>query len=112
MRYSGNRLLALAVLGAALGTPTAGAQTAEIQAALSARRQPPARRAIDTGTNRAAIDEARRIAVRIDEIIAAGYANNRVSPALVADDSTFFRRAALDVAGKIPAVNDARKFLS
>jgi hypothetical protein len=103
------------MLGAALVTGPAGAQTEAIEAAVSASRQPvvtSARRASDIHIDRAAIDEARRIAVRIDEIIATGYQTNGVKPSPVVDDSGFLRRSSLDITGKIPVVNDARRFLA
>ncbi len=115
MRYSGKGLLALAALAAGLGTDRASAQTAEIQTALSAGRKAPvtvARRASDLRVDRAAIDEARRVAVRIDELIAAEYEKNKVKPSPVVDDAGFLRRASFDVTGKIPIVNDVRKFLA
>jgi hypothetical protein len=107
--------MALAVLGAALAAGRADAQTEAVQAAVSARRQPVVpvvRRANDVHIDRAALDEARRISVRIDELIAAGYEKNRIKPSPVVDDAAFLRRASIDVTGKIPVVNNARKFLA
>src|SRR5262245_17046977 len=57
-------------------------------------------------------DEARRVAAKIDEYIAQGYEKAKAKPAPLADDAAFFRRMSLDVAGRIPAVSDVRKFLS
>jgi hypothetical protein len=57
-------------------------------------------------------DDARRLAARIDDEIARGYATKGVRPAPVVDDAAYLRRASLDVAGKIPTVNDVRKFLA
>jgi hypothetical protein len=92
--------MALAALGA-LSSVQAGAPPIKA-----------ARRANDVHIDRAAIDEARRIAVQIDALIAAGYAKSGIKPSQVVDDGGFLRRASLDVTGKIPVVNDARKFLA
>jgi hypothetical protein len=101
MKYPGKGLLGLAVIGALLAAvPANGASPAV------------ARRARDTGAKQAALDEARRVAAKIDEFIAAGYERDKIKPAPLASDSEFLRRASLDIAGKIPVVNDVRKFLS
>jgi hypothetical protein len=89
----------LVALGVALGAVQAGGPPAAI------------RRAKNDG-DRSAIDEARRVSMKIDEIIAAGYERAKVKPAPPADDAAFLRRASLDISGKIPVVNDARKFLA
>jgi hypothetical protein len=59
----------------------------------------------------AASDDARAVAAKIDELLAAAQARAKVRPAPLVDDAGFLRRASLDIAGKIPAVNDVRKFL-
>jgi hypothetical protein len=90
MRYTGNRLLALAVLGAAVGT---------------AQAAPPV-------LARAALDDTRRVSAKIDEYIGAGHDRARVKAAPLIEDAAFLRRAALDITGKIPVVNDSRRFLT
>jgi len=56
-------------------------------------------------------DDARRLAARIDEHIDAALKKAGVKPAALTDDAAFYRRASLDISGKIPAVSDVRKFL-
>ncbi|MGL4552083.1 MAG: DUF1549 and DUF1553 domain-containing protein, partial [Gemmataceae bacterium] len=57
-------------------------------------------------------DEARKVAARIDEFVAAGYARNKVTPAAPVDDAGFIRRASLDVIGRTPGVMEVRQFLA
>src|SRR5262245_57060151 len=57
-------------------------------------------------------DEARRVANRIDDYVAAAQQKAGVKPAPIANDAAFLRRVSLDVGGRIPAVNDVRKFLT
>ena len=92
-------LLALALAGAGL---------TQVEAASG----PPARSAPDVAAAAPASDDARRVAAKIDEIIAAELARAGGRAAPVCDDLTFLRRASLDISGKIPVVNDARRFLS
>src|SRR5262245_10831266 len=54
--------------------------------------------------------DVRTLATRIDQRIAAGWGSD-VKPAPIADDAEFFRRAHLDLAGRIPSVTEARDFL-
>jgi hypothetical protein len=56
-------------------------------------------------------DDARALAAKIDQIIAAQWAANRVTPAPRTDDGAFLRRASLDVIGRIPSVSETRRFL-
>jgi hypothetical protein len=72
-------------------------------AAVPARAEPPA------PATRAG---ARRLAARIDAFLAARWEKEGMQPADPADDATFLRRLSLDVAGRIPAVSDVRRFLA
>src|SRR5436189_291048 len=55
--------------------------------------------------------EAQRLAVRIDHLVARRWADAKAEPAPRADDAEFLRRVFLDVAGRIPTVEEARSFL-
>ena len=55
------------------------------------------------------IDE-RELARRIDAIVAARWAEMGATPAPMSDDAEFLRRAALDVAGRIPLASEAQEF--
>jgi Protein of unknown function (DUF1549)/Protein of unknown function (DUF1553) len=59
----------------------------------------------------AGADDAQALAARIDEHLAARWATAGVKPAAPADDAEFLRRVYLDLAGRIPSVAEARKFL-
>jgi Protein of unknown function (DUF1553)/Protein of unknown function (DUF1549) len=48
---------------------------------------------------------------QIDKHIEAGWKANSITPAQPADDAEFLRRVYLDLAGRIPAVQEVREFL-
>ncbi len=63
-----------------------------------------------TSAAQAADGDAVSLASRIDQRISAAWSAD-VKPAPVADDSEFFRRVHLDLAGRIPSVTEIRDFL-
>jgi hypothetical protein len=69
--------------------------------------------ALTTAVARAAPppDDAAALAARIDRLIEAGYTENGIKPAPLADDAEFVRRVYLDLAGHIPRVAEVHKFL-
>lgn len=48
---------------------------------------------------------------QIDSLFAATWQQEQITPADIADDEEFIRRVYLDLAGRIPAVSEAREFL-
>jgi hypothetical protein len=54
---------------------------------------------------------AQALTARIDAVLAARWAQAKVSPAAVAADGEFMRRVSLDLIGKIPTAAEARDFL-
>jgi hypothetical protein len=54
---------------------------------------------------------AQELAARIDQLIAARWAEKGVKPADTADDAEFQRRVYLDLIGRIPRVMEVREFL-
>jgi hypothetical protein len=56
-------------------------------------------------------DDARALAARINQHLAAGWKAAGVEPAPLAGDAEFLRRASIDLAGRIPTVAEARAFL-
>ncbi len=57
------------------------------------------------------VRDARAMAGRIDAHLAARWQRDKVTPAPLADDAEFVRRAYLDLTGRIPSVAEARRFL-
>ncbi len=57
-------------------------------------------------------DETQLLAARIDEHIARRWTEAGAEPAARADDAEFVRRVYLDLAGRIPSVEEARSFLA
>jgi hypothetical protein len=53
----------------------------------------------------------RAMSARIDELIAAKWAAEHVTPAPPADDAEFFRRLSLDLNGRIPTITQLKDFL-
>jgi hypothetical protein len=58
------------------------------------------------------LEDARQLARRIDELIAARWKADNITPAPLADDAEFLRRASLDICGRIPAGSEVRDFLA
>ena len=48
---------------------------------------------------------------RIDQLIEAEYAKNKVEPNRLASDEVFLRRVYLDIIGRIPTYHEAKSFL-
>jgi Protein of unknown function (DUF1549)/Protein of unknown function (DUF1553) len=59
----------------------------------------------------AASPDVQALVGKIDQILAARWAEAKVEPAPLASDAEFMRRVYLDVAGRIPSVAEARTFL-
>jgi len=58
------------------------------------------------------VDDAQTLADQIDKRIAERWAADQITPAPIADDAEFFRRANLDLCGRIPAGSEVRDFLA
>ncbi|MCI0459343.1 MAG: DUF1549 and DUF1553 domain-containing protein [Gemmataceae bacterium] len=54
--------------------------------------------------------DARALAAKIDEHLAASWKDAKITPAPLASDSEFLRRVYLDLAGRIPSVAEVRRF--
>ncbi len=63
------------------------------------------------GPEASSVRDAQMLAARIDELVAARWAEKGVKPAAPSDDAEFLRRVYLDLAGRIPRVSEARAFL-
>lgn len=107
----------LPVLGIALFTSSATAQTpemiAEVEALLSGLRTAgPAilpGPAVVVAREEAAISN---LVARIDKNLGTFWARNKIKPSEPADDTEFLRRVSLDLVGRIPSVAEVRQFLS
>jgi hypothetical protein len=66
-------------------------------------REPPAKESAGA--------DVQALAGKIDQLLAARWAEAKVEPAPLASDAEFMRRVYLDVAGRIPSVAEARGFL-
>ena len=56
--------------------------------------------------------DTREASKKIDALIAKQYAPNKIKPNPLTDDSTFVRRAYLDITGRIPTAAETRSFTS
>jgi hypothetical protein len=66
----------------------------------------------DVASAGTSVDDAQRLADQIDKRIAERWAADQITPAPIADDAEFFRRANLDLCGRIPAGSEVRDFLA
>jgi hypothetical protein len=56
-------------------------------------------------------DDAGAVIARVDQLVAARWAAAKIQPAARAEDAEFLRRTYLDLVGRIPSVQETRKFL-
>jgi hypothetical protein len=57
------------------------------------------------------LDQTLAASQRVDQLIEAGYAKHKVKPNPLTSDELFVRRIYLDVVGRIPTYDEARRFL-
>src|SRR5262249_42309956 len=62
-------------------------------------------------TGAVATSDVKALADKIDRHLAGRWAAAKVTPVARADDAEFLRRVYLDIAGHIPSVSEARRFL-
>src|SRR5437868_12732069 len=67
---------------------------------------------LTVGARQAEAHEAEALARKIHQHIARRQAETHAEPAPLADDAEFLRRVYLDLAGRIPSVEEARTFLA
>src|SRR4051812_7602134 len=68
--------------------------------------------ATPTPVQPAVVDDAQKLADRIDQLIAERWKKEKITPAPLATDDEFFRRASLDLCGRIPPGSEVRDFLA
>src|SRR5271155_2167890 len=56
--------------------------------------------------------DARQLAERIDQLVSERWVKDGIRPARPSDDAEFLRRVYLDLTGRIPPVNEVRRFLA
>jgi hypothetical protein len=83
-------------------TPAAPGEGREARATAAVKALPPAN---------AVVRDAQALADTIDQHLAAAWEAAKVKPAPVASDAEFLRRIYVDLAGRIPSVAEARRFL-
>jgi hypothetical protein len=67
--------------------------------------------AVPDAAHKAAVDDAQALADRIDALMAERWKKDGITPAPIADDAEFLRRASLDLCGRIPPGSVVRDFL-
>lgn len=78
--------------------------------ALSGSTSASVKQAVDKASLTTAPDDIADAVQAIDHALAAHWATAGVSPG-VADDATYLRRVYLDLAGRVPSANEARRFI-
>lgn len=72
----------------------------------------PAKPLASKSSAKSAAPDALAMAARIDKLLAEKWAADEVQPAAIADDYEFCRRVHLDLAGRIPTVQEIRIFVA